>query len=70
MKMESTIRPRLNEVQAANHLGKSLATLRRWRWLQIGPPWCKPPGTKTPYYLESDIDGWIESGRVETDTNA
>ena len=56
---------RLTESKAAHYLGKSISTLRRWRWLRIGPPWCKPPGTKAPLYLESDLEAWIESGRVE-----
>lgn len=61
----TTDRPHVGEREAADYLRVSIATLRRWRWLRIGPAWCRPAGSKAPLYLRADLDAWIESGRVE-----
>lgn len=57
-------REHFTEREAAEFLGKSLATLRRWRWRRVGPPFCKPPCSKGPVYLRRDLTSWIEGARI------
>lgn len=55
----------LNEIEAAKFLRKSVATLRRWRGMRVGPAYCKPPHTKAPLYFKRDLRASIEAGRIE-----
>lgn len=47
--------------EAAVYLGLSKGTLENWRSSGSGPEYCQPSGKV--YYLISDLDAWIESGR-------
>lgn len=57
-------REHLSEREAAEFLGKSISTLRRWRWRRVGPPFCQPPCSKGPVYLRRDLTSWIEGARI------
>jgi hypothetical protein len=52
----------LPEREAAAYLNKSLATLRRWRWQRIGPPWIKNGAAVE--YLKADLDSYRLKNRV------
>lgn len=45
-------------VEAARHLGVSVATLKRWRSNGTGPPYIKF-SSSIIRYRESDLDHWI-----------
>lgn len=49
----------LNELQAAEMLSVSPATLRRWRWAGKGPRFRKIGGAVR--YAPGDIDAYIEA---------
>jgi len=53
------------EAELARYLGRSLATVRKWRAQRIGPPFTKPKGVKQPLYLIADTEAWLFKGRVE-----
>lgn len=55
---------RLTRAQAAEYLGTSPDTLRRWDREGEGPVFYRL-SEKTVYYLESDLSEWLESRRVE-----
>ncbi len=55
----------LNEWEVAEILGLAVQTLRNWRFENRGPHYCKI-GRSVRYKAE-DIDGFIESSRVETE---
>ena len=56
----------LTEIQVAEITGISRATLQQHRWLGKGIPYSKIG--RTVRYLERDVLGYMERGRVETDT--
>lgn len=56
----------LNEYQAAERLGLSVKTLRRWRWLKQGVPWIRI-GTAVRY-APRDIGAFIEANRQTVST--
>ena len=43
----------LTEQQLAARYGKTVHTIRRWRWRKQGPPWYKDPGGTVWYRLAS-----------------
>jgi hypothetical protein len=54
--------PRLiDETEAANILGLSVKTLRRWRWGRNGPAFCKLGAAVR--YNPADLDAFIAAGR-------
>ena len=58
--------------EAAAYLGLTPRTLRAMRQLGIGPKYIRmfvgrDTGNPSIGYLEEDLDGWIESCRVEPD---
>lgn len=60
-----------NRTEAAKKLGVSTETLRRWESDGEGPPLYRL-SEKVVYYLDSDLDDWLESKRVDpgADTQA
>ena len=51
----------MNEVEAAEQLGMSVATLRAWRHRKQGPPFVK--FGRSVRYLPSDLEAFIEGSR-------
>ena len=51
----------LTEFDVAAETGLAVATLRRWRWQQIGPPWMKLGATVR--YDPGALDVWLRSRR-------
>lgn len=49
----------LTEAQIAAYLHVSIATVRRWRWIEQGPRWRKLQGTIR--YTLADLEEWIQS---------
>ncbi len=54
----------LNERQAANVLGCSVALMRKWRLFGDGPSYLKIG--RLIRYRQADIDSFLEAHRVET----
>lgn len=54
----------LNTAQAAYELGYSKSTLEWWRGEGIGPEYYKTG--RRVRYKKSDLDAFIEAGRVQT----
>jgi Helix-turn-helix domain len=52
----------IDENQAAAELGLSVKTLRRWRWMMIGPPWHHIGAAVR--YSPADLDAFKAAGRV------
>lgn len=50
------------EREAAERLAVSPGTLRQWRYLKTGPPFCKIG--RSVRYKESDLQAWIKRNRV------
>jgi predicted DNA-binding transcriptional regulator AlpA len=50
----------LNENQVAQRLGVSIATVRRWRSLKVGPRFRKIGGASVRY-ANDDLTTWVES---------
>jgi predicted site-specific integrase-resolvase len=50
-----------NEYQAAQALGLSVKTLRRWRWLGRGPVWRKLGAAVR--YADADLAAFIEAAK-------
>ena len=50
-----------NEHQAADVLGLSVKTLRRWRWARRGPPWRKIGSAVR--YADADLAAFIEAAK-------
>jgi predicted DNA-binding transcriptional regulator AlpA len=50
----------LNEIQVADVLGVSVATVRRWRLLRRGPKFLKVAGTLVRYPVEA-LNTWLAS---------
>ena len=51
--------PLLNDVQVAERLGLSVASVRRWRWVGEGPTFVKIGASVR--YRQEDIAEWLES---------
>ena len=56
----------LDEFQAAERLGLSVKTLRRWRWLKRGVPWIRVGAAVR--YAPSDLTAFIETNRQTVST--
>lgn len=54
----------LNQTELARRWRVSPRTLERWRWLKVGPPFCKLGGKVT--YLLHDIETYERRRRAET----
>lgn len=54
----------LTELQVAQRLGLSVATLRAWRHRGTGPRFLR--FGRAVRYLQSDIDGFIQESAVDT----
>ena len=50
-----------NEAEAADYLGLSVKTLRRWRWAGKGPRFLKLGGAVR--YDPADLKAFIDAGR-------
>lgn len=59
----------VNDKHAANVLGVTTATLRRWRKNGIGPKWLKMGGHMIRYTTE-DLRDYLESCSVNTNDAA
>lgn len=53
----------LDTAQAADHIGYSKSCLEWWRMVRRGPVYHKVGGRIR--YRKSDLDAFVESGRVE-----
>lgn len=53
----------LSPAVVAARLSIRVATLARWRWLQIGPPYLRIGGRVR--YHAADIDAWLRTRRVQ-----
>ena len=62
--LKCSIKPSLNNEEAARYLGISEKTLAQLRHERI-IPYYKPNG-KTCYYLRAELDEWMKSGRQAT----
>jgi predicted DNA-binding transcriptional regulator AlpA len=56
----------LSENEAAQYLGLSVKTLRRWRFSRKGPVYAKL-NNKLIRYSCSDLDDWISQQKVSFD---
>jgi len=56
----------LSETEAAQYLGLSVKTLRRWRFGRTGPIYAKL-NSKLIRYAKSDLDDWISQQKVSFD---
>jgi excisionase family DNA binding protein len=54
----------MNSLEAAEYLGVSVATLKRWRGQEAGPPYIQM-GERLIRYRQTDLDRWILSNRKE-----
>ena len=54
----------MNEIEAADQLGLSVATLRAWRHRGTGPQFVR--FGRAVRYLPSDLDQFIDGCRVDT----
>ena len=54
----------LAEKEAAEHMGVSLPTIRRWRRLHIGPPYVK--FERSVRYRIEDIDLFVANAVIQT----
>lgn len=61
--VESMPGGRMTPSNAADYVGRSTKTLSNWRHQGIGPPYHKAGGRV--FYLVSEIDEWLQSGKVE-----
>jgi hypothetical protein len=52
---------------AAEYIGTTEAQLATLRYRNAGPVYIRTPGGRTIRYRWSDIDAWLDAGRVETD---
>lgn len=51
------------EIQAAEHINRSVRTLQMWRYRGEGPPYIK--AGKAVRYSIRDLDAWLLEHRVE-----
>lgn len=56
--------PLYDTAQAAAYLGYSKSCLEWWRMTKRGPRYFKIGGSRVRY-LKSELDAYVESGRVE-----
>ncbi len=54
----------LRETQAAERLGRSAGTLKRWRAKGYGPAFIRMGG-RTPMYRPEAITKWLEANETE-----
>lgn len=54
---------KLDNDEAAAYLEVHPSTLATWRWQNKSPPYYKYPTNGRVFYLKSDLDDWIESGK-------
>ena len=54
----------LNESQAAEKLGRSAGTLKRWRAKGYGPAFIRI-GNRTPVYRPEAITAWLEASETQ-----
>src|SRR5262245_43664301 len=59
---------RVNEAQAAQYLGVSDKTLRRWRWAGRGPGYIKLGSAVR--YDTADLDAFLDAGRRHSTAEA
>jgi Helix-turn-helix domain len=63
--MVSTEKPELPTEEAAEYIGSTPNTMKRWRSLKKGPPYYRGL-TNRILYKRSDLDRWMASRRVDT----
>ena len=66
--MHKTSQPLVDEIAAAQLLGLSVKTLRRWRWAGKGPRFVKL-GSAVRYH-PADLDEFIAAGRRSSTSDA
>ena len=54
----------VNEQEAAETLGLSVATLRSWRHRKTGPPFVR--FGRAVRYIRSDLDSFVNASRIDT----
>lgn len=55
----------LTDFEAADYLGRSVQTVRNWRWLnKYGPPYLRFPNGRIMYELAA-LDSYIDAARVD-----
>lgn len=54
---------------AAEYIGTTEAQLAGLRYRNLGPTYIRTPGGRTIRYRWSDIDAWLDAGRVQTDNS-
>jgi hypothetical protein len=59
-KREGLLNDYLSEAELAAELDKDIRTVRRWRKLQIGPPYVM--SGKTPYHPRELTQQWLAAG--------
>ena len=61
---QSTLRW-VDEKRVAELTGIAVQTLRNWRFMRIGPPYCKVPNGRMVRYRMDEVIAWMEEGRVD-----
>ena len=54
---------------AAEYIGTTEAQLAGLRYRNLGPTYIRTPGGRTIRYRWTDIDSWLDAGRVQTDNS-
>lgn len=54
----------LTSAQAAKYLHMHPGSLANLRSQRSGPPWYRPRGSRMVRYRRSELDRWLESGRI------
>lgn len=54
---------------AAKYLSTTPAQLAGLRYRNVGPAYIRTPGGRTIRYRFSDLDAWLEAGKVQTDNS-
>lgn len=49
--------------ELADYLGKEPATIRQWRYKDLGPAWTRK-GYRTVWYHAADVQAWLDGQRV------
>ena len=54
---------------AAKYIRTTEAQLAALRYKKLGPAFIRTPGGRSIRYRWSDIDAWLDAGRVQTDNS-
>lgn len=59
-----------NSREVAEYLGTTESQLARLRYFGQGPAYIRTPGGRTIRYRWSDVDEWLDAGRIQTVSSA